>query len=42
MLKVKFMRITKQLVERNGGKIKVETQEGKGTTFWLEFKAASE
>ena len=34
--------ITKQLVERNGGKIKVETQEGKGTTFCLEFKAASE
>jgi two-component system NtrC family sensor kinase len=30
--------ITKQLVERNGGTIKVESKEGSGTTFILEFK----
>jgi len=30
--------ITKQLVERNGGKITVKTTEGHGTTFVLEFK----
>lgn len=30
--------ITKQLVERNGGKISVQSQEGKGTTFRLKFK----
>ncbi len=31
--------ITKQLVERNGGKITVQSKEGKGTAFLLEFKA---
>ena len=31
--------ITKQLVERNGGKIMVESKEGQGTIFKLEFKA---
>jgi signal transduction histidine kinase len=30
--------ITKQLVERNGGRISVRSQEGKGTEFRLEFK----
>ncbi len=30
--------ITKQLVERNGGKISVKSEEGKGTSFVLEFK----
>jgi len=30
--------ITKQLVERNHGKITVKSQEGKGTAFVLEFK----
>ncbi len=30
--------ITKQLVERNGGKISVKTKEGEGTSFVLEFK----
>ncbi len=30
--------ITKQLVERNGGKISVKSKLGKGTTFQLEFK----
>jgi len=34
--------ITKQLVERNGGKITVYTKEGDGTTFVLEFKALKE
>ncbi len=34
--------ITKQLVERNGGKITVKTVEGHGTTFVLEFKALKE
>jgi signal transduction histidine kinase len=33
--------ITKQLVERNGGRISVCSQEGKGTVFTLEFKAES-
>ncbi len=32
--------ITKQLVERNGGKIAVKSQEDKGTSFILEFKIA--
>ena len=32
--------ITKQLVERNGGKIMVESKEGQGTIFRLEFKAS--
>ncbi len=31
--------ITKQLVERNGGKITVQSKERKGTAFLLEFKA---
>lgn len=31
--------ITKQLVERNGGKIKVDSKLGKGTTFRLELAA---
>ena len=30
--------VTKQLVERNGGKIAIASQLGKGTTFNLEFK----
>ncbi len=30
--------ITKQLVERNGGKISVKSKPGQGTTFALEFK----
>lgn len=30
--------ITKQLAERNGGKISVKSKPGKGTTFVLEFK----
>ncbi len=30
--------ITKELVERMGGKIGFETEIGKGTTFWVEFK----
>ena len=30
--------ITKQLVERNGGKITVKSKLGQGTTFRLEFK----
>ncbi|MBI3999278.1 MAG: HAMP domain-containing histidine kinase [Candidatus Omnitrophica bacterium] len=30
--------ITKQLVERNGGKITAHTKEGGGTTFVLEFR----
>ena len=30
--------ITKQLIERNGGKIKINSKVGKGTTFHLEFK----
>ncbi len=30
--------ITKQLVEKNGGKISVKSEQGKGTTFTLEFK----
>ena len=30
--------ITRQLVERNGGKISVRSRPGKGTTFVLEFK----
>ncbi len=30
--------ITKQLVERNGGKISVKSEEGKGTSFVLEFR----
>ncbi len=30
--------ITKQLVERNGGKISVQSKEGKGISFVLEFK----
>lgn len=29
--------ITKQIIERSGGKISVESKEGKGTTFRLEF-----
>jgi len=29
--------ITKQLVERNGGKISVRSEENKGTRFVLEF-----
>ncbi len=32
--------ITKQLVERNEGKIMVESKEGQGTIFRLEFKAS--
>lgn len=31
--------ITKQLIERNGGKIKVDSKVGKGTTFRLELAA---
>jgi len=31
--------ITKQLVERNGGRISVHSSAGKGTKFMLEFKA---
>lgn len=30
--------ITKQLVEKNGGKISVKSRLGEGTTFYLEFK----
>ena len=30
--------ITKQLVERNSGKISVQSKEGKGTIFILEFR----
>ena len=30
--------ITKQLVERNGGKILVRSEAGKGTRFTLQFK----
>ena len=30
--------VTKHLVERNGGKISVKSQQGKGTAFVLEFK----
>ncbi len=30
--------ITKQLVERNGGKISVRSKSNQGTTFTLEFK----
>ena len=30
--------ITKQLVERNGGKISVKSKEGEGTEFHLQFK----
>ena len=30
--------ITKQLVERNGGKITVTSKPGQGTSFALEFK----
>ena len=33
--------ITKQLVERNGGKISVKTKEGEGTSFILEFKKST-
>ncbi len=32
--------ITKQLVERNGGKISVKSKEGEGTSFVLEFNPA--
>ena len=32
--------ITKQLVERNGGKISVKSEEGKGTSFILELKTS--
>jgi len=31
--------LAKAFVEKNNGKIGVESQEGKGTTFWVEFKA---
>ncbi|MDD5217383.1 MAG: ATP-binding protein [Candidatus Omnitrophica bacterium] len=34
--------VTKQLVERNGGRITVESRVGKGTSFVLEFGRASE
>ena len=33
--------ITKQLVERNGGRISVQSKEGEGTSFALEFKASN-
>lgn len=33
--------ITKQLVERNAGKVSVNSKEGQGTRFILEFKIAS-
>jgi len=34
--------IVKQIVERNGGSIRVESEPGKGTTFSLEFQASQE
>lgn len=35
------MYITKQLVELQGGRIWLESEEGKGTTFYIEFKGGS-
>lgn len=32
--------VTKQLIQKNNGKLSVESQEGKGTTFLLEFPKA--
>ena len=36
------LNLTKRLVELNGGRIGVESEEGKGTTFWIALPLAAE